>query len=264
MRGVGVAVHGDSRAFGFRQAASVDDGGVVERVGEDVDVRPIRQRRDDAEIGGEPGGEQERLLGAFQGRETRLQLAVVAGVAAHERGGTRAGPVARGGGGGGGANRGVRRETEVIVRAEQTKGSGTGRGPGRRRGTCRRRGRRRGNEGTVAILGVGSDRVAEIVRAGEPRAEGGVGDADAHGQNPRRRRGARRRERRDGGNGGVAARPEPRDATTSTRPTSPPRRRGDGTSRECECAHDDDASGEGGRASFYQRSAQVISIRHLR
>src|SRR5262249_56724553 len=67
---VGVDVHG-----GARQAAAVDDAGVVERVAEDL-VTAADEGADRADVGLVARGKEQRRLGTLEGGELALDLDV--------------------------------------------------------------------------------------------------------------------------------------------------------------------------------------------
>ena len=62
-------------ARGPREAAAVDEAGVILGVGEDG-VAFVDERGNDAGVGGEAGGEDQRRLGAFELGEAAFQLGV--------------------------------------------------------------------------------------------------------------------------------------------------------------------------------------------
>jgi len=68
---VGVAV-----AFGFAQAHAIDDGGVVERVGDDGVFR-AEQGLEQTAVGIEAGRVEDAVLGAKEGRQLLLQRLVL-------------------------------------------------------------------------------------------------------------------------------------------------------------------------------------------
>ena len=82
--GVAVNVH-----FGTRQAAAVDQAGVVFGVGVDR-VLAIHQCGHRAEVGGEAGGEHQCGFGAFELGQAPFQFGVRGGMAGDERAGSGA------------------------------------------------------------------------------------------------------------------------------------------------------------------------------
>ncbi len=113
---IGVAVAIDERV-GARQAAAVDQAGVVLLVGEDR-VAAIGERGDRARVGGEAGGEQKRGLGSLELGQAFFEPCVPGGAAGDE--GTCAGAPAVfvDGTACGVCEPQVGGETEVVVGAE--------------------------------------------------------------------------------------------------------------------------------------------------
>ena len=85
---------------GLRQAAAVDEAGVILRVAEDR-VLFLDQRRNDAGVGGEAGGKNERGFRAFELGQPPFQFGVRFAAAADERAGAAAPAFALGGDAGG-------------------------------------------------------------------------------------------------------------------------------------------------------------------
>ena len=112
---VAVAV---DEGLGAREAAAVDDAGVVQLVGED-DLAAAGQGGDRAGVGEVAGAEEERRLVALEAGEPLLQLPVRLHVARDQPRGAGAGPPAQRRLGGGLAHLGAIGEAEVVVRAEE-------------------------------------------------------------------------------------------------------------------------------------------------
>jgi hypothetical protein len=112
---VGVAV---DEGLGAREAATVDDAGVVELIGEHHLAAP-GQRRDRARVRQVARAEQERGVVALEGGQAFFQPAVELHVARDQAGGTRAHSPAHRGLGGRLAHARMVGEPEVVVRAEQ-------------------------------------------------------------------------------------------------------------------------------------------------
>ena len=72
---VGHVVVGVAEPLGLAEADAVDDAGVVEGVGDDR-VLLAEQRLEEAAVGVEAGGVEDRVLGAEEARETGLELLV--------------------------------------------------------------------------------------------------------------------------------------------------------------------------------------------
>ena len=83
---VGVRIDDDASA---REAAAVDDAGVVQRVGED-DVVRADERGDDADVGVIAGVEEQRGFGSFPAGDARLERAMGREVADDQPGGAGA------------------------------------------------------------------------------------------------------------------------------------------------------------------------------
>ncbi len=80
---VGIAVAIDER-FGARQAAAVDQAGVVFLVGEDR-VAAIGERGDRTRVGGETGGEEQCRLSPLEHGQAVFESCVPLGAASDER-----------------------------------------------------------------------------------------------------------------------------------------------------------------------------------
>ena len=111
-----VAVRVDE-ARGPGQPAAVDEAGVVLGVGKDR-VAVVHQRGNDAGVGGEAGREDKGCFGAFELGEAALQFGVTRRTATHQRTRATAPPFALDRRAGGRCQPRVRRQAEVVVRAE--------------------------------------------------------------------------------------------------------------------------------------------------
>ena len=109
---VGIAV-----AFGFAEAHAVDDGGVVEGVGDDG-VLFGEEGLEEASVGVEAGGVEDGVLGVEVFGDGALELFVEVLGAADEAHGTHAVAVGVHGGFGGGDEARIVGEAEVVVGAE--------------------------------------------------------------------------------------------------------------------------------------------------
>jgi hypothetical protein len=104
-------------ALGLAQADAVDDRGVVERVGDDRVVL-AEQGLEQAAVGVEARAVEDRVLGAEEGRDRRLELLVAVLGAADEAHARQAVAAIVEGGAGRRGDLGVRRQPEVVVGAE--------------------------------------------------------------------------------------------------------------------------------------------------
>lgn len=127
---VGHVAVGVAEAAGLGEADAVDDRGVVEGVGDDG-VLGAEDRLEDAAVGVEAGGVEDRVLLAEEGREAGLQLLVHLLRAADEADGRHAVAPAVERRVGGGDDLGVVGQAQVVVGAEvQDLAGATARGDG--------------------------------------------------------------------------------------------------------------------------------------
>ena len=108
---ISVGIDGDSSA---REAAAVDDAGMVECIGDDHVIRAC-QGGQDADVGLIARGEDERGLAVEESGQLPLELAVRRKVAGDQSGGGGAETLACGGSGGSGGQGRVIGQAEVVV-----------------------------------------------------------------------------------------------------------------------------------------------------
>ncbi len=127
--GLRVGVRGDLRT-GPGQAAAVDQGGVVARVG-DEEGGAVGERGDGGEVGRIARGQHQRRLEAAERGQFGLQLGVQFGAAGHQAGAGRARAPLPGGAGGGIGDLGVAGQSEIVVAGQVQQRGGGGAGPQR-------------------------------------------------------------------------------------------------------------------------------------
>ena len=114
---VGQVAIGVAESLGLAEADAVDDRGMVERVGDDRVLR-AEDRLEEAAVGVPAGGVEDRILGAEEVADRRLEFAVDRLGAADEPDGAEAVAPALERGGRGGLDLRVVRQAEVVVRAQ--------------------------------------------------------------------------------------------------------------------------------------------------
>lgn len=80
-----MAVHQQLGSVPPPQPRSVHNGGMVQLIGKHHHIAVPAERGCNRQVGGKAGGEQQAVFGALQLGQGGLQVAVPAGVAAHQR-----------------------------------------------------------------------------------------------------------------------------------------------------------------------------------